>query len=129
MNPMGEPAPTQNRKTDQREALRLPLVLTGRLSWRASDGSLRTAQIRTRDVSRTGVFVECVSGCGPISRYRLVDLRLDDTARSHADLPVPLRRPCVQAAVYRVGPARPATGLPDGYALRVLSRPLKSVIR
>ena len=126
---MGDLASSRHLEHDHRGAPRLPLVLSGRLSWRASDGSMRTAQVRTRDVSRTGVFVECVSGCGPIPCYRLVDLRLDEDARAHAELPVPLRRPCVQAAVYRVGPTRPSTGLPDGYALRVLSRPLKSVIR
>lgn len=126
---MAESASSRAPVPDQREAPRLPLVLTGRLSWHASDGSLRTAQVRTRDVSRTGVFVECISGCGPIPLYRLVDLRLDDAARGLTEVPVPLRRPCVQAAVYRVGATRAATGLPDGYALRVLSRPLKSVIR
>ncbi len=126
---MGEHAVSPHRKTDRREAPRQQLVVTGRLSWRASDGSLRTAQVRTRDVSRTGVFVECISGCGPIPCFRLVDLRLDDAARTRDELPVPLRRPCVHAAVYRVGPSRETTGLPDGYALRILSRPLKSVIR
>lgn len=120
---MAERAHQYHVEKDQREAPRRPLVMRGRLSWRASDGSQRTAQIQTRDVSRTGVFVDCVSGCGPIPLYRLVDLRLDDSERCREDLPVPLRRPCVHAAVYRVGSARETTGLPDGYALRLLSRP------
>lgn len=123
---MAESAHSQCPAPDQRAEPRRPLVLAGRLSWRAGDGSLRTAQIRTRDVSRNGVYVECVSGCGPISLYRLVDLRLDDHERCRTDLPVPLRRPCVQAAVYRVGSTRESTGLPDGYALRLLSRPVKA---
>ena len=119
---MGEAVSSYRQATDQRGARRLSLTLPGRLSWRASDGSQRTAQVRTRDVSRTGVFVECVRGCGPIPLYRLVELRLDEAARGQADLPVPLRRPCVHAAVYRVGVSRESTGLPDGYALRLLSR-------
>ena len=118
---MAERAYQHHVKKDQRGAPRRPLVIRGRLSWRASDGSPRTAQIQTRDMSRTGVFVDCVSGCGPIPLYRLVDLRLDDSARCREDLPVPLRRPCVHAAVYRVGSKRDTTGLPDGYALRLLS--------
>ena len=96
------------------------MTLTGRLTWSDSDGSRRTARIRTRDLSRTGVFVECVTGCGPIPRYRLVDLRLDEAARSLPNVPAPFRRPRVTAAVYRIGSPRRTTGLPDGYALRLL---------
>ena len=108
---------------EQRCEQRVAMALTGRLTWRDSDGSQRTARIRTRDLSQTGVFVECVSGCGPIPLYRLVDLRLDETARDRDHVPAPFKRRRVAAAVYRIGPARPSTGLPDGYALRLLVKP------
>ena len=108
---------------EQRCEQRVVMALAGRLTWRGTDGSRRTARIRTRDLSQTGVFVECVSGCGPIPLYRLVDLRLDETARARDDVPALFRRPRVTAAVYRIGPARPSTGLPDGYALRLLVKP------
>ena len=108
---------------EQRGAPRFAIALSGRLTWRDTDGSRRTARIRTRDVSRTGAFVECVSGCGPIPLYRLVDLRLDESARSQETVPAPLRQPRVPAAVYRIGSTHESTGLPDSYALRLLARP------
>ena len=119
---MPEPS-QQNTVIEQRGARRYTMALAGRISWRDSDGSQRTAYIRTRDVSSTGAFVECVSGCGPIPLYRLVDLRLDEAGRNRDDTPIPLRRPRVPAAVYRIGSLRGATGLPEGYALRLLVSP------
>ena len=100
-------------KIEQRGTPRVAIVLTGRLIWRDSDGS------------QTGAFVECISGCGPIPLYRLVDLRLDESARSQATLPSSLKQPRVPAAVYRVGSTQETTGLPDSYALRLLARPAR----
>ena len=117
------PAKLSLRQSDRRAHERHTLCLPGRITWRDTDGTRRTARIRTRDVSLRGVFVECMSGCGAIPRYRLVDLKLDGAARLRDDLPAPLRQPRVPAAVYRVGPQRRSTGLPDGFALRLLVKP------
>ena len=111
------------QRVEQRGAPRFAIALSGRLTWKDTDGSQRTARIRTRDISQTGAFVECISGCGPIPLYRLVDLRLDESARDQEAVPSSLKQPRVPAAIYRVGSTQESTGLPDSYALRLLARP------
>ncbi len=67
--------------------------------------------------------MECVSGCGAIPLYRLVNLALDDAARLEHDVPAPLRQLRIPAVVYRVGPQARVTWLPDDFALRLLVQP------
>ena len=116
-------AATVQGSHEHRAHERRALCLPGRMTWLDIDGTRRTARIRTRDVSEGGAFVECVRGCGAIPLYRLVELKLDDAARLRENLPGLLRQPSAPAAVYRVGPSRPSTGLPDGFALRLLVTP------
>jgi hypothetical protein len=81
----------------------------------------RFASVVTRDVSESGVYLDC-RGSDAIPLYRLVYLQLDRT-REVAGLPPALRDGRVLSAVYRVGPCEPTTGTPSGYALRLLVDP------
>ena len=110
---------------ERRAARRRQLSLAGQLTWREADGTERSAQIRTRDVSRYGAFIDCVGGCGDLPLYRLVELRLDEAVRNRDDVPTTLKQPRVPAAVYRVGEPKRTNGLPDGYALRLLVKPAR----
>jgi hypothetical protein len=76
----------------------------------------------TRDVSADGVYLECRGG-EPIPLYRLVYLQIERDDRATAVLPPALKDGRVLSAVYRVGPCEPATGIPSGYALRLLVDP------
>jgi hypothetical protein len=76
----------------------------------------------TRNVSEMGVFVECLSG-PPIPMHRLVHLQLDRGTQASEFLPQQLRQGRILSAVYRVGEVSPVTGLPEGYALRLLMEP------
>ena len=106
----------------RRTAERYPLALPGRVTWRDSRGMTRFASVVTRDVSDSGVYLEC-RGADAIPLYRLVYLQLD---RGTRDSPGSLRR-CATAACCRrctaSGPCEPTTGTPSGYALRLLVEP------
>ncbi len=106
----------------RRTAERYPLALPGRVTWRDSRGMTRFASVVTRDVSDSGVYLEC-RGADAIPLYRLVYLQLDRGTRELPGLPPPLRDGRVLSAVYRVGPCEPTTGTPSGYALRLLVEP------
>ena len=82
----------------------------------------RFATVVTRDVSDSGVYLEC-RGADAIPLYRLVYLQLERGTRELAMLPPQLRDGRVLSAVYRVGPCEPTTGTPSGYALRLLVEP------
>lgn len=102
----------------RRRRLRVP----GRLTWRDGSGTLRFASVVTRDVSDVDMFVECqVPASLPL--YRLTHFQAERSAGEAADLPPGLRNGKVLAAVYRVGPFKPSTGTPTGYALRLLVEP------
>jgi hypothetical protein len=94
----------------------------GRLTWRDARGVPRFATIVTRDVSDDGVYLECRSG-EPIPLYRLVYLQIERDERAALELPPALKDGRVLSAVYRVGPCEPSTGMPSGYALRLLIDP------
>lgn len=108
----------------RRTAERHPLALPGRVTWRDSRGMTRFASVVTRDVSDSGVYLEC-RGADAIPLYRLVYLQLERGTRELATLPAQLREGRVLSAVYRVGPCEPTTGTPSGYALRLLIEPLR----
>lgn len=111
-------APTRYRRSGDRRPLRLP----GRLTWRDSGGALRFVSVMTRDVSDVDVFVECQVPAS-IPLYRLVHLQIEKSARTSPDLPRVLQQGKVLSAVYRIGPCKPSTGTPEGYALRLLVEP------
>jgi hypothetical protein len=102
-----------------RAADRHRVQVSGQLVWKDERGTTRLSRVVTRDISETGVAVECLNGC-PIPLYRLVYFQVDRNDRHCAELPEALRRNAVLAAVYRVAPCSEETGLPTGYALRLL---------
>ena len=96
--------------------------VAGRLTWRDAGGALRFVSVITRDVSDVDAFVECQAPTS-IPLYRLVHFQIERTGRDCSELPPVLQQGKVLSAVYRVGPYRPATGTPQGYALRLLIEP------
>ena len=111
-----------SRAADKRESDRQVLSLPGQIVWKDAKGTTRMASVVTRDVSSSGVNVEC-SGGTPIPLYRLVYFQVDRDARNRPDLPAVLRRSNVLSAVLRVGPCSDVTGAPSEYALRLIVEP------
>src|ERR1700682_335884 len=62
--PASQPA---NRRARERQVIAVP----ARLAWKDQRGVSRFASVVTRDVSESGVFIECRSSW-PIPLYRLV---------------------------------------------------------
>ena len=121
MNPVYTDVARRLVKREQREFERQALAIAGRLVWKDARGTTRFNSVVIRDISETGAYVESISGA-PIPLYRLVSLQAESGADADL-LPSCLRRGKVLSAVYRVGPSRPATGAPEGYALRLLVEP------
>jgi hypothetical protein len=113
--------PTQVR-AERRAADRRPVTIPGQIVWKDARGTTRMASVVTRDISETGVRLECLTGV-PIPLFRLVYFQVDRTVRERADLPAALRKSNVLSAVFRVGPSSQATGAPTDYALRLLVEP------
>jgi hypothetical protein len=111
----------------QRLAERRQVQVSGQIVWKDARGTTRLSRVVTRNVSDTGVAVDCVSGA-PIPLYRLVYFQVDRSDRHHPGLPEPLRRQAVLAAVYRVSPCSEDTGVPGGYALRLLVEPQPAAV-
>jgi hypothetical protein len=109
-------------RRDQRSSERRRTSLPGRLVWRDARSATRFATVLIRNVSEHGAYVECISGT-PIPLYRLVFLQAEHDVPGHAELPEALRNGRVLSAVYRVAPAEASTGIPQGYALRLLVEP------
>jgi len=101
---------------------RQPVNLAARLVWKDARGTTRFNTVVIRDVSETGAYVENMGGA-VIPLYRLVTLQAERTQVTGERLPAVLRQGKLLSAVYRVAPARPATGTPEGYALRLLVEP------
>lgn len=110
-----------------RAAERRTVKVAARLTWRDAKGATRFASVVTRDVSERGVFVECQTPAA-INLFRLVQLQIDRDARAIDELPPALRDGKVLSAVYRVDRCRPGTGIPEGYALRLLVEPGRSAV-
>jgi hypothetical protein len=115
-------AAKMTKQPGPRRAVRRPLVLPGRVTWKDTRGTTRFACVRTRDISDTGVFIEW-SESTSIPLYRLVTFQLERDARTTDGLPPALRSGKVLSAVYRAGAFQRATGTPDGYGLRLLVEP------
>ncbi len=106
---------------EQRAATRQPLSVMGRVVWKDGRGTTRFNSVVIRDVSDTGAYIESVSGSA-IPLFRLVSLQVERAEQTDG-LPSMLRNGRVLSAVYRVGPARQSTGVPEGYGLRLLVEP------
>ena len=116
--------PTSARGYEKRVADRLRIQVPGQIVWKDAKGTTRMASVVTRDISETGVSVECLGGGTPIPLYRLVYFQVDRDARHRPDLPAVLRKSShVLSAVFRVGECSQATGAPTEYALRMLVEP------
>lgn len=109
-------------RTEKRNSDRQRLNIPGQIVWKDARGTTRMASVITRDVSEHGVSVDCLSGT-PIPQYRLVYFQVDRSERHRVELPQALRGSHVLSAVYRVEPCSAETGLPAGYALRLLVEP------
>jgi hypothetical protein len=109
-------------RTEKRISDRQRVSIPGQIVWKDARGTTRMASVVTRDVSEHGVSVDCLSGT-PIPRYRLVYFQIDRAERQRVELPQALRGSHVLSAVYRVEPCSAETGLPAGYALRLLVEP------
>jgi hypothetical protein len=86
-----------NRRARERQVIAVP----ARLAWKDQRGISRFASVVTRDVSESGVFIECPSAW-PIPLYRLVQFQVEPTAARWRDLPDSLRQGRILSAVYRV---------------------------
>jgi hypothetical protein len=117
----------QGAAARQRSSQRHPLHVAGQIVWKDARGTTRLSRVVTRDVSETGVAVDCVNGA-PIPLYRLVYFQVDRNDRQHSSLPEALRRNAVLAAVYRVAACSGDTGAPAGYALRLLIEPTSQAV-
>lgn len=115
-------AELRTANTSQRVTERRSISVPARLTWKDASGAVRFASVMTRDVSDSGVFVECEAGAA-IPLYRLVHLQVERSTRHADQLPSRLREGRVLSAVWRVAPCRRSTGTPSGYALRFLVEP------
>ena len=106
------------RRSDERRQLAVP----GQIVWKDARGTTRMASVVTRDISDSGVSVECLQGPA-IPLYRIVYFHVDSSARNRVDLPSALRKPTVLSAIFRVGSCNQRTGTPTEYALRLLIEP------
>src|SRR3954469_21601013 len=115
---------TSINRCESRAAERRPLAVPGQIVWRDAKGTTRMASVVTRDVSESGVSVECLQGPA-IPLYRIVYFQVDKAVRDRADLPAALRGSNVLSAVFRVGECSQRTGTPTEYALRLLVEPAR----
>ncbi len=108
---------------NQSPAARHNVALPARLTWKDASGAIRFVSVVTRNVSETGMFVECDSATA-IPLYRIVHLQLERGGEAAEQIPSRLKGGRVLSTVWRVGPRRASTGTPSGYALRFLVDPL-----
>ena len=113
---------SDSAREEKRAAVRQPLAVPGQLVWKDARGTTRMASVVTRDVSETGVSVECLQGPA-IPLYRIVYFQVDREARTRTDLPPALKKSNVLSAVFRVGDCSARTGTPAEYGLRLLIEP------
>ena len=107
---------------ERRSADRVALAIPGQIVWKDAHGKTQMANVVTRDISESGVSIECRVNTS-IPLYRLVYFQVDRQARNRPDLPAPLRRQTVLSAIFRVGASSEITGRPVEYGLRLLVEP------
>jgi hypothetical protein len=88
---------TKNRRATERQVI----AIAARLAWKDKRGINRFASVVTRNVSESGVFIECPS-LWPIPLFRLMHFQVEPTAGRLRDLPEALRQGRILSAVYRV---------------------------
>jgi hypothetical protein len=115
---------TNITRYENRVAERRQLAVPGQIVWRDAKGTTRMASVVTRDVSESGVSVECLQGPA-IPLYRIVYFQVDKAVRNRMDLPAALRGSNVLSAIFRVGECSQRTGTPSEYALRLLVEPAR----
>lgn len=108
---------TANQRTSERKDINVP----ARLTWKDQRGVQRFASVVTRNVSASGVYVECQSAVS-IPMFRLVQFQLERAVREDDNLPDALRSGRVLSAVYRVSPGT-TSGRPQCLALRLMVDP------
>jgi len=113
---------SNTQSSEKRAAIRRPISVPGQIVWKDARGTTRMASVVTRDVSETGVSVECLDGPA-IPLYRIVYFQVDRSARARRDLPPSLRGSNVLSAIFRVGDYSQRTGKPAEYGLRLLIEP------
>jgi hypothetical protein len=100
------------------------MTLPARLTWKDSRGTTRFASVVTRDISETGVYVECQNAVS-IPLYRLVQFQLERLPNEVNPVGfLPGGR--ILSAVYRVSPATKSDAR-QGYALRMMIDPKRRV--
>ena len=114
-------APCSGNPDNKRAAMRHPLTLPARLTWKDHRGATRFASVVTRDVSDHGVYVECQSAVS-IPLFRLVQFQIEREVRESHTLPEALRQGRILSAVYRVSPPN-SSGTLQGLALRLMVDP------
>jgi uncharacterized protein (UPF0248 family) len=113
-------------RIDKRVSERHRLAVRGQIVWKDARGNTKLAEVVTRDISETGVSVECLNGSA-IPLYRLVYFQVARDVRHSPELPPVLRKSNVLSAIFRVGADNQATGAPSEYALRFLVEPARVV--
>ena len=113
---------TNSQTSEKRAAMRHQISVPGQIVWKDARGSTRMASVVTRDISETGVSVQCLDGPA-IPLYRIVYFQVDRSVRGRKDLPLALRGSNVLSAVFRVGDCSQRTGRPTDYGLRLLVEP------
>ena len=112
------PSPTpSNKRTASRRAVQWP----ARLTWKDQRGTTRFASVVARNVSESGVYVECHSIVS-IPLYRLVQFQLEREVLEAEKPPELLGQNRVLTALYRVSSPGPG-GKPQGLALRLMVNP------
>ena len=117
--------PSPQALNNQRAAERRALALPARLTWKDARGATRFATVVTRNVSDSGVYVECLSPVS-IPLFRLVQIQLERQVRAEHPLPDALQQGRVLSAVYRVSPPSPSK--PQGFALRMMVDPRRAAV-
>ena len=115
-------------KALKRSSERVAITVPARITWKDASGAVRFASVMTKDLSESGVFVECDAGAA-IPLYRLVHLQVERSFGATQQLPSMLREGRVLSAVWRVAPCRRSTGTPSGYALRFLVDPQAEAVQ
>ena len=117
----GGQQPRSEKRTSERQRLEVP----GQIVWKDARGNTKLTSVVTRDVSESGVSVECLNGAA-IPLYRLVYFQIDKDARHRAEIPPALRKANVLSAIFRIDSDNRAIGGPSGYALRLLVEPARA---
>ncbi len=120
---LGEPGfAVADYTPERRTAERVPIAVSGRLSWTDGSGAPRSADIRTENVSERGLLVDCLSSTD-IPLHRLVSVSLLARDRRLTALPRTLQDRHTPAAIYRIEPPRDPHRATRRYALRLLVEP------